>query len=145
MQSRKKKEEEQAIEKQKLKDIEDRERQQRRQALRYVKARNEERAKKRSNRLEAKRIEAAKAKEIQDRNIDKLVKSSGIHTDEFKKKRDDYRQAIKREQHQESVRRGEARRRAVKEKKEAKERELAAFNRPKRPLPAAVRRRRKGR
>ena len=140
---KKKKEEEQAIEKQKLKDIEDRERQQRQEALKYVKARNEERAKKRSDRLEAKRIEAAKAKEIQDRNIDKLVKSSGIHTDEFKKKRDDYRQAIKREQHQESVRRGEARRRAVREKKEAKERELAAFNRPKRPLPAAVRRRRK--
>ena len=66
------------------------------------------------------KIEAAKAKEIQDRNIDKLVKSSGIHTDEFKKKRDEYRQAIKREQHQESVRRGEARRRAVREKKGGK-------------------------
>ena len=140
---KKKKEEEQTAEKQKLKSIEDRERQQRQEALKYVKIRNEERAKKRSDRMEAKRIEAAKAKEIQDRNIEKLVKSSDIHTDEFRKKRDEYRKAIKREQHHESVRRGEARRRAVREKKEAKERELAALNRPKRALPAAVRRRRK--
>ena len=70
------------------------------------------------------------------------MKSSDIHTDEFRKKRDEYRQAIKREQHQESVRQM-ARRRAVREKKEAKERELAALNRPKRALPAEVRRRRK--
>ena len=140
---KKKKEDEQAAEKQKLKAIEDRERQQRQEALKHVKARNEERTKKRLNRMEQKKIEAAKAKEIQDRNIEKLVKSSGIHTEEFKKKRDQYRKAIKREQQQESVRRGEARRRAVKEKKEAKERELAALNKPKRALPPAVRRRRK--
>ena len=66
-----------------------------------------------------------------------------VHTEEFQKARDQYRKEIKREQMLETKRRGEARLKAVREKKAAKARELAALNRPKRALPDAVKNRRK--
>ena len=140
---KKKKEDQQLLEKQKLKEKEQRARQKLLNELKVVQIRNEERERKRKERLEDKTRETEKIKEIQQKNIETLLKTSVVNTDEFQKARDAYRREIKREQMAETKRRGEARLRAVRLKKEKKERELAELNRPKRPLPEAVKRRRK--